>query len=546
MKKCVILFISLLLLGFIGCDRDNNSSNDPKVNWSRGIFTLTDSPRDELSVLQVDLTELTIADLEGNQTIIFSQQVGDEPFSLNLLDLQDLSALLGTVPLAPGNYKTLSLSYENAVALDLDGNTLTVKEQHYGTAKALLNPYITVTSDNLYIEIDFDLNNSVYNIVAGPHGSVLLMPTLVIKVGPPDEDPLLDEFKGVVESVAAMSLVITFNGETLNIALTDETVVEVDELITTPADPDFDLTVLIFPGNMVEITGTLDVVTNTVTATKIERKFENHGMESQGLVTGLGDMTFDLLVLDPRDSGFALGSTQTITYDANTFFVYTKLCEPATADQLALGQEVRVTGLSDDPAFAQKVKLRETKIFGTVVSVDQALSQITVNVAKIEGIAVENIPGFNNPMTAGFEYEFPADVQVDDEIELEGLFNLRTMDVFTVLEYELNKDDDDDDEGERQTWVGKQFSVISTSPLHIQLIRGGGVGNIDSRTVTVVVESGVKIIEKYRGTTTDISRTELVKGINSGKYDMMKARGTYDKTAKTLTADLIVMDLNKN
>jgi len=545
MKKYVILFISLLLLGFIGCDRDNNFVDDPKADWGRGIFALTDSPRDELSVLQVDLTELTIADLDGNQTIIFSQQVGDEPFSLNLLNLQDLAALLGTVPLAPGNYKELSLSYENAVALDLNGNSLTVKEQHYGTAKALLNPYITVTSDNQYIEIDFDLNNSVYNIVAGPHGSELLMPTLVIKVGPPEDDPLLDEFKGVVVSVEAMSLVINFNGETLNIALTDETVVEIDELVTTPADPSFDLTVLLFPGNTVEITGTLDVVTNTVTATKIERKFENHGMESQGLVIGIGDMTFDLLVLDPRDSGFEVGSTQAITYDANTFFVYTQLCEPATADQLALGQEVRVTGLGDDPAVAQKVKLRETKIIGTVVSVNQALNQITVNVAKIEGIAVENIPGFNNPLTVEFEYGFPADVQVDDAIEMEGLFNPRTMDVFTVLEYELNEDDDDDDDGERQTWVGKQFSVISTSPLHIQLIRGGGGGNLDSRTVTVVVESGVKIIEKYRGTTTDISRTELVQGINSGKYDMMKARGTYDKTAKTLTADLIVMDLNK-
>jgi hypothetical protein len=447
--------------------------------------------------------------------------------------------------LAPGKYKELSLSYENAVALDLDGNSLTVKEQHYGTAKALLNPYITVTSDNLYIEIDFDLNNSVYNIVAGPHGSLLLMPTLVVKAGPPDDDPLLDEFKGVVESVAAMSLVITFNGETLNIALTNDTVVEVDELVTTPADPGFDLTVLLFPGNTVEVTGTLDVATNTVTASKIERKFENHGKESQGLVIGLGDLTFDLLVLDPRDSGFAVGSTQIITYDADTFFVYSELCEPATAGQLALGQEVRVTGIGEDPAVAQKVRLRETKILGTVASVDQGLNRITVNVARIEGIAVENIPGFNNPMTAEFEYEFPADVQVDDEIELEGFFNLRTMDVFTVLEYELNEDDDDDDEGDQQTWVGKQFSIISTTPLHIQLIRGGGKGNIESRTVTVIVESDVKIIEKYKSTATDISRTELVQGIEAGKYSQMKARGIFDKTARTLTAELIVMEVKK-
>jgi hypothetical protein len=545
MRNCIILLITLLLFAFTGCDRENNITDDPQANLARGIFTLTDAPRDELSVLQVDLTELKIADLEGLETLIFSQQEGDEPFTLNLLNLQDLNALLGSVPLAPGNYKTLFLSYENALALDLDGNSLTVKEQRYGTAKALLNPYLTVTEDNLYIEIDFDLNNSVYNIVAGPHGSLLLMPTLVIKVGPPDEDPDLDEFKGVVQSVEAMSMVITFNDESINIVLTEETVVEVDNLITTPAAPGFDLMTLIYPGCTVEIKGTLDVDTNTVTATKIERKFENHGLESQGLVVGLGDLTFNLLVLDARDSGFAVGSIQTITYDTSTFFVYTKLCEPATPEQLALGQEVRVTGMSDNPAAAQKVKLRETKIIGTVVSGNQTLNQITVNVAKIEGMAVENIPGFNNPMTAEFEYEFPTTGKVDDEIELEGLFNLRTMDVFTVLEYKLDDDDDDDEDGDRQTWVGKQFSVISTAPLQIRLTRGGGNGNIESRTATVIGNSVTSIIEKNKSTSTAISAAELVAGINSGKYSQMKAKGIYNKTEKNLTAELVLMTVDK-
>lgn len=545
MKKCIILLISLLLISFMACNREGNLGDNPRSSWGRGIFTLTDSPRDELSVLQVDLTELKIVDLDGNATMIFSTQDGDEPFTLNLLNLQDLNALLGSVPLEPGNYKSLSLSYENAVALDLDGNSLTVKEQHYGTAKMNLNPYLVVTEDNLYIEIDFDLNNSVYNIVSGPHGSLLLMPTLVVRVGPPATNPELDEFQGIVQSVEAMSMVILFNDETINIILTEDTIVEVDELITTPAAPEFDLTALIFPGNLVEISGTLDVLTNTVTAAKIERKFENHGLESQGLVVGLGDMTFDLLVLDPRDSGFEIGSTQTITYDANTFFFYTDPYEPATTEQLALGQEVRVTGLSDDPAFAQKVKLRETKVIGTVTGVNQAQNQITVNVATIEGIAVENIPGFVNPMLAEFEVEFPADVAVDDEIELEGQFNLRTMDVFTVLGYELDDDDDDDDDGDQRTWVGKQFSVITTAPLHISLTRGGIGGNIEQRTATVIVETDTIIIEKDRSNSTEISGSDLVNGINSGKYSKMKARGTYNTTDKTLTAELIVMDVKK-
>lgn len=540
MRNCIILLISLLLLTFVGCDPQDNSGNSPQANWGRGIFTLTDAAKDELSVLQVDITELKIADLEGIETPIFSHQEGDDPLTLNLLNLQDLNALLGTVPLAPGNYKTLYLSYENALALDLDGNSLTVKEQHYGTAKVQLNPYLTVTEDNLYIEIDFDLNNSVYNIVTGPHGSLLLMPTLVVKVGPPAEDPELDEFKGVVQSVEAMAMVILFNDETINIVLTLDTVVEIDEFITTPAADGFDLTALLFPGNTVEIKGTLDIATNTVTAASIERKFENHGLESQGIIVGLGDLTFDLLVLDARDSGFEVGSIQAITYDDNTFFVYTQLCEPAAPEQLALGQEVRVTGMGEDPATAQKVKLRETKVIGTVASVNQAANRITVNVVSIEGIAVENIPGFSNPITAEFEYFFPADVQVDDVIELEGLFNPRTMDVFTVLEYDLDDDDDDDGDGERQTWVSKTFSIISTSPLQISITRGKS-GN----TATVVGNSSTKVIEKDRSTTTDITPAELEAGINAGKYSQMKAKGTYDAASKTLTAELITMTVDK-
>ncbi|MCK4764762.1 MAG: DUF4382 domain-containing protein [Candidatus Aminicenantes bacterium] len=543
-KNFLVLAITLLLLVSFGCDRQENLGDDPAANWARVIFALTDAPEDELSVLQVDLTEMKITDINGIETLIFSAVEG-EIFVLNLLNLQDLNALLGSVPLAPGYYKELHLNYENAVALDTDYNSLTVKENHYGSAKVLLNPYLAVGEENVYVEIDFDVNNSVFNIVSGPHGSLLLMPTLIVKVGPPDEDPEIDEFKGTIESVEAMSMVVTLNDETINIALTESTVLEIDELFTTPAVEGFDLTLLLLPGNIVEVKGTLDVDTNTVTATWIERKIENHGLESQGLVVALGDFangdfSFNLLVLDPKDSGFEPGSIQNILFDANTIFLYIDPPEIAAADQLALGQKVRVTGIPEEAAFAQKIKLRETKLCGTVVSTHPDAKQVVFNVARICGIDVENFPGFINPVTVEFVNDFPTTLEADAETKFEGFFNRVTMDTFAVYVYEEEEDDDEEGDGEGSTWVGKTFSVISSSPLQISITRGDS-----AQTCTVVMGAGVAIVEKDRSVTTQISEAELGANINAGKYDKMKAKGSYDSATKTLTASQIVMDVDK-
>ena len=547
MKKIIIILISFLIVFLSGCQQNERDDSENKAGSgsSRGLFVITDAVHDELSVLQVELTELKIIDTLGNETVIFSENNG-ESFVLNLLNLQDLNMLLSSIPLDPGLYKELNLSYKNALALDANCNKLTVLPQHFGTAKVLLNPYLKVDADNVFIQIDFDLNNSVFNIVSGPHGSLLLMPTLIVKIAT-ETDPEITEFKGIVQSVQSMSLVITHNDSTVNISLTDETVVEVDEIIVLPTYPDFDLPSLISVGNTVEVDGILDVDTNTVTATRIERKFENHGLESQGIVVNLGTSSFDLLVLGPRDSGFDPGSTQTITYDNNTFFLYTDPCVPAEADQLALGQDIRVTGMPADPTAAQKVKLRETKLIGTVESVDTSLEQITVNVTKTEGIAIEIIPGFVNPITVDFENEFPTGIEVDAVVKIEGHFNRRTMGVFTATDFELVPETDPEEEegGDGSTWVGKIFAVISTSPLQITLTRGGEGGNIETRTVTVITDPETIIFEKYKNTTTMIDSTSLAAGINSGRYSKLKTEGTYDKVNKTLNAKKIRADLNE-
>jgi hypothetical protein len=545
-QKIILTIIIGFFLFFTGCSELSNDLAAPDAPNPKGIFTLTDAPRDELSVLTVELTELKIKDVEENTTVIFSEADG-ETFVLDLLNLEGINELLGSIPLAAGFYKEMTLSYKNAVALDPDGSALTVLPQHFGTAKMLLNPYLYVDEDNVFIEIDFDLNNSVYDIVAGPHGHLMLMPTLIVKINDyGDGDPELDEFKGEVVSVESMSLVVSLNDGQLNVSLSDTTVVEVDELIVTPETEGFDLTALIFPGNLVEVKGTLDVETNTVTASYIERKFENHGPDVKGLVVALAEDSFDMLVLDPEDSGFELGSTQTISYDDNTFFLFTDPCQPAAAELLALGQKVRVTGLPDNPAFAQKVKLCETKLIGTVLSINSSLNQITLEVARIQRVSIDAIPDFVNPVVVEFEGEFPVDIAVDDVIEVEGHFNRVTEGVFTAVSYEV-EDDDDDEEGSHATVVGKIYSLISASPLQISITRGGEGGNIEARTVTVVVEADTEIIERQQNnnSTMTISQEELIAGVTDKVYWKLKADGSYDRLTQILTAEKIIADIKK-
>ncbi len=544
MKLKLFLLFTLISIFFIGCNFNNSDSENDNNNFARGIFTITDAPNDELSVLQVELTELKIIDVEGNETLIFAETNG-QTYILNLLDLQGLNALLGSVPLTPGLYKSLSLSYKNATALDVNGNVLTVKENHFGNAKVNLNPYLEVGTDNVYIEIDFDLNNSVFNIVSGPHGSLLLMPTLVVKISGTESNPELEEFKGIVHLVTSESeMIITVNGETIKIIITDDTIIEIDELIITPTFPGFEFSHLFLPGNIVEIYGTLDVATNTVTAAKIERLFENHALGFQGIVVNKTDLNFDVLVLGSRDSGYTLGSIQTVTFDNNTFFLYTDPAKAADFEKLAIGQDVRITGTPEDASAAQKVKLKETKIFGTIVSLNAALSQLVFTVKKIEGIDISNIPGFINPITVEFVVEFPSDLKVGAEISLEGFFNRETDGTFSVYTYDPD-DEESGNETVNNTWVGKIFSVLSSSPPMFSITRGGSGGNIENRTVTVNVDSSTIIVEKNKSSTTSITAAELVDRINSGAYSQMKAKGGFNSSEKTLLATQIVMTVKK-
>ncbi|HDP94931.1 MAG TPA: hypothetical protein ENN40_06180 [Candidatus Aminicenantes bacterium] len=204
------------------------------------------------------------------------------------------------------------------------------------------------------------------------------------------------------------------------------------------------------------------------------------------------------------------------------------------------GQRVRIYVTASDPGTAEKVKLEETQICGTVLSLDTAMNRLTLQVARSSKLDVSVIPGFTNPVTAEFPDGLPMEAAVDIGTELEGHYNRLNPGIFAVnkADFFIENEDDLEEDGE-PTWVGLTYSLISRSPLKFHLTRGAAEDPTGHRTVTVTADTGTTILSKHRNVTEQITASALADGIQAGEYHMIKARGTYNASARTLQATLI-------
>jgi hypothetical protein len=382
---------------------------------------------------------------------------------------------------------------------------------------------------------------------------VLLHPTLIARVDQEGGESDISDFTGTVDSVQSMSMEMTFNHSRVSVLLTNNTVIEIDEIITTPSVPGFDLALLVSAGNRVEVAGTYDIADNRVSAAKIERKVEE-GAEYQGIVVGLDSLSFDILILDPRDSGFEVGSIMRINYGTDTFFLFTAPTGIASADCLGLGQKARVSGAPHNPLLSRKIRLEETTLKGRLTGLGSNQNQAAIQVDKIEGVEVGVIPGFENPLQVEFKASMPPGLDIQERIELDGHFNRLTEGRFLVCGYE------NEEEGKRLEVSGKVFSLLSTAPLRIRLtvdsdeieIEDDDEGDDDDEgekttTMTILLVENAAIIEKDKENHTSrvISAAELAEGIGAGRYQKLKAGGSYDRGSETLSADLVRADIGK-
>jgi hypothetical protein len=541
----MMLPLAALLLTLAACAGEDGGGGGGGSDDGSVTFALTDAPSDELSVFQVEVTGLQIFNTAGAPTQVFPQTAGQTTV-VNLLRLRGIHHLLGNMQLKPGDYDRIELSFINAVAVDNGANKLTINPATSGTVTIQLQPALRVGQSNLLFEIDFDVNNSVGNLVTGPGGSLTLNPLIIARV---DDTPTggqhIEDFKGVVQAVRPMEMVVTLGAGTVRVILTANTIVEANGTFTSAGSAGFDLTTIVQSGNIVEVDGLFNAAQNSVTATKIELEdglSGFNGPEAQGLVLSLGTGSFDMLVTESRDSGFVPGTTQTITYTGSTFFKWDDPDAVAASSNLRLGMEVRTTGSTGTPAAAQGVKLRETELRGTITAVNAGALQATMDVARIEGVSVSTFAGFSNPVTLQFFGTMPVSISANSFAEVEGHFDRTTNGFFDVTDGDAHGEDN-----HTHSLEGNGFSIVSTNPLVLsisgQLESATGVVSI---TGTVVLAGNVVIIEQNDNADTKVQVTAaaLEAGINSGKYVELKAEGPYNAQTNTLTATKIVAEMN--
>jgi len=487
-------------------------------------FALTDAPSDELASLNVELTRIAVLDSSGASTQVFPGAGGGR-LQANLLQLRGVSKLLAHLSLPPGDYAQLQLDYTGATATDRAGNTLRVSPAN-GTVGASFTPALTVTGSNQLVEIDFDVDASVSNLVSGPGGSLTLDPTLLLDVQNQGTGYALEDFHATVTAVGPDFVDVQVQGGVIRVQVgSGATILSLGGVSTGLAG-----LAALAVGLEVEVHGSYDIAAGAVRAVAIELEDGAPGMrgpDTQGVVLSVGAADFELLVLERRDGVYPVGSVQRVSTDANTGFAYDGFPGlPATFANLTPGQEVRVFGA---PSIASGVKLRATRVEGTVSAVGGGSA--TLDVTSFERVDVSGRPSL------------PAQIQVSlggvslsqgSRVELEGHFNRSAPGVFDPLTASQQGQEDDQIEG-------TTFQTVSSSPLTLTIT--GDAGQLGaSVTLTVVTGPQTVVVERDRlGTTTVVTPADLEAGIGAGRYAELRAKGQV--TGTTLSATSIRADL---
>jgi hypothetical protein len=404
------------------------------------LFVLTDRPVDNLSVFQVELTGIAIRPVGGTpRTVLPMSPVPVFTLVVNLLNPQAVSRILGWAMLSPLYYDQISLSYVNATAMDNAANTLTVLPQTSGTVTIDFSPVLLRGDSWSFFQTDFDVAASVSNIVPGPGGSLTLNPTISVTRQPPAL--LVHEYKGMVESVTANFMKISsyVGGLSTGTILVHTVYITPSTSVVKSGATSVGVTnlaSLIAAGDLVKVNGSLTTAFFPITATAIQVQDNGDDFQNDryldGIVTSISPEGFDVRVQWGGNSAIAPGTSQTVGLSGTTGWSYEYLHTAATAENLTVGQAVRVTGTPTSALDARRVSLSETRLSGTVTAVNAVANQVTVTVTRIGRMDAEALAGFSNPVTLQYPGTLPASVVPNSAVEVQGAFNRTASGVFDV------------------------------------------------------------------------------------------------------------------
>jgi uncharacterized protein DUF4382 len=411
------VFAVLLIAGMSGCGGGTASQIMPAQSGT--VFVMgTDAPLPSVVSFQVDITGLTVTDVDNNSQSVFS---GTQ--TVDFARLNGLRTLLDINTIPAGTYTSVTVTLANPqigflnvanpptnpptrpTVSTLNGTTTPAATLTRSSVTIpLATPLVVSTGNTIGLKFDFDLRKS---IAVDANGQITgaVTPVLDLKaITPSDADAFIDDFAAGVVSVNASGNTFTVqgpHGHQFTVNVNGQTEWENGESIK-------DLTMT----SIVELSGTLDRLTGTILADSVGILSQDKFVAG-GLITFVDPATgtaldFDLYVRSvlPAGTGFASGRISTINLTGNeNFFIYWMHNQFSNmqfnniffnSSLLVPGQHVSIGGpFSNGQVTVKRVVLRHEGHTGTWVvgSTNVGANTFQFNSNGLAGVL------FNGPVT---------------------------------------------------------------------------------------------------------------------------------------------------
>ena len=196
-----ILSLALLVsaCGGGGGSADNGPAIVPPVPTSSTgtvVILLTDAPVDELSAINLDVTEVTLIGGMGQQLVF------DGNKTINLLNLENFDQPIAIAEVQAGSYTKIRLRVENVELVDKNTGESTFVDLPANGKIDLLdqNGFAVFPGRTLLIEIDLDANKSIH-IVGTGNGTYRFRPVVKVNIMDGGLPAKLVRMEGVVAEI---------------------------------------------------------------------------------------------------------------------------------------------------------------------------------------------------------------------------------------------------------------------------------------------------------------------------------------------------------
>jgi hypothetical protein len=391
-----LLSVALVLL-LSGC---GSNSNMPGTSAAANVTIQTgDAPNDQIVKLELTISSITLTGTGGTSN---TQNLLDHPREVEFAHEAGTFETLTLAHVPAGTYSgaTVMVSNPEVVAIVNGAPTKLTATLSSSTVNVTFSSPIMVGSSPTFINFDLSLANSV--TISGTSATITPSFTVTSKTVTPDgtnendDNGEIEDIHGTVTSISAPNFTIQTSQSTITF-VTDMTTRFSDGLTSLS-----DLKV----GEVVEVDG-FTKSDGTKIATRVELEEAQNGMEVEGIVSAVtGTPATAITITHQVDSTGSTTPPVTVNAQitANTQFLVRldmfgmsiPLPMLFDASHIAKGQRVEVDSSSTGtPVVADKIKLREQALSGTISNVNGNTFTLTVDptsaFASLSGATTVNV-----------------------------------------------------------------------------------------------------------------------------------------------------------